>query len=340
MGTKGRRQVSEIIERLAEKSTSFSFVQAVRLLLQDLSMETSDESVPLSHKEILENYIRVRPELSLSFPGTDITRVETSPHNPSQFLITATFLGLYGASSPLPTFYTEDLIAELNEDKSIKRDFLDIINHVIYPLFFKIWSKHRLFYKICEENDDTIINMIYCLLGLENKAQQNKIHHIEKYFRYAGLTLQFPRSAEGLASIIEDCLNLKDQVKINQCVQRKVPIPKDQYAFLGKSSCTLGEDCVIGTKVLDISGKFQVVIESADQWVLHAFLPDQPLFMELKQMVDFYVNQPLEWELVMKTGDNEVETAQPGNNQWSRLGWNTWLVSENSRLNASTVCFH
>jgi len=33
-----------------------------------------------------------------------------------RFLITATFLGLYGVSSPLPTFYTEDLMDEASQD--------------------------------------------------------------------------------------------------------------------------------------------------------------------------------------------------------------------------------
>ncbi|MCK5099185.1 MAG: type VI secretion system baseplate subunit TssG, partial [Desulfobacteraceae bacterium] len=154
MVTENRKQTSEIIDRLIEKSSTFSFVQAVRLLLNDISSLRLNEDHEITQQEILAKFIRIRPELSLRFPGTDITCVERSEHNPAQFLITATFLGLYGSSTPLPTFYTEDLIEELNEGKSIKRDFLDIINYAIYPLFFKIWSKHRLFYKICEENDE------------------------------------------------------------------------------------------------------------------------------------------------------------------------------------------
>ncbi|MFA5906592.1 MAG: type VI secretion system baseplate subunit TssG, partial [Desulfobacula sp.] len=68
----------------------------------------------------------------------------------------------------------------------------------------------------------------------------------------------------------------------------------------------------------------------ADTDILHAFLPDQHLFLELKQMVDFYVNQPLEWELVIELEGSHIETTQPGNKNWSNLGWNTWLVSGNN----------
>jgi len=340
MGAENREHTSEIIDKLKDKSTVFSFSQAVRLLLKEIGARETSKGHEISQTEILEKYIRIRPELSLRFPGTDITKVEQSEYDKEKYLITATFLGLYGSSSPLPTFYTEDLIEENNDGKSIKRDFLDIINYAIYPLFFKLWSKHRLFYKICEENDKSIINLIYCFLGLENKNLRKQIYNIEKYFRYAGLTMQFPRSAEGLGSILEDCFELKDKIRVKQCVPRKVAIPCDQYAFLGISGCTLGSDSVIGKAINDISGKFQVHVSGADADTLHSLLPDQDQFLEFKQMVNFYVNQPLDWELVIELEENKIETAQVGNKKWGSLGWNTWLVPEKKRLGKVKTCFH
>ncbi|MBT7260904.1 MAG: type VI secretion system baseplate subunit TssG [Desulfobacula sp.] len=327
MAAEDREHKFEIIEKLIAKSSSFSFAQSVRLLLHHVSLNGKND---FSRNDFLENQIRIRPELSLRFPGTDITKIEKLKDEPLQYLITATFLGLYGTSSPLPTFYTEDLIEELNNEQSIKRDFIDIKNYSIYPLFFKIWGKYRLFYKICEENDEAVINMIYCLLGLENKQLRDQIYNTEKYFRYAGLTIQFPRSAEGLISIIEDCFNLKNQIRINQCILRKVSIPDDQHSLLGISSCALGQDSVIGVVINDIMGKFQIMITDANADILHMFLPDQKLFLELKQMVDFYVNQPLDWELAIELEGKNIETTQPGNKKWSNLGWNTWLASENN----------
>lgn len=325
-GKNGKHKIV-ITDKLVEQSSVFSFVQAVRLLIHHISQKQGDDDI--NDDELLEKYIRIRPELSLRFPGTDITEIEKIQEEPLKYLVTATFLGLYGTSSPLPTFYTEDLIDEFNEEKSIKRDFLDIINYRIYPLFFKIWSKYRLFYKICEENDQKTINMLYSLMGLEDSELRKKIFNIEKYFRYIGLTIQFPRSAEGLESMISDGFNLRDQISIVQCVSRKVLIPSDQLSLMGLSCCTLGTDAVIGKEIIDISGKFQIEILDANADNLHSFLPDQTLFLELKQMVEFYVDQPLKWELVIELSSKNVETAQPGNEKWSNLGWNTWLFSEN-----------
>ena len=336
MGAENGPQKTEIIDRLLTRGASFSFVQAVRLILHKIASEGGDENA--SHEEILEKAVRVRPELSLRFPGTDITDVARIRENPHSFRITATFLGLYGASSPLPSFYTEDLIDEYNEEKSIRRDFVDIINYRLYPAFFKIWSKYRLFYKICEEEDAKTIHILYSLLGLENDRLRNRIFNLEKYYRYTGLAIQFPRSAEGLETMVEDFFNLASKVKIRECVFRKVPIPADQYAKLGKSYCTIGEDTVIGTSVEDISGKFQILISRADADTLHFFLPNGSAFKELQQMVEFYVNQPLEWGLTVELDGGEIETAQPGGDRWSNLGWNTWLFSQTERPeNVSTV---
>ena len=292
----GGEHLSEIKTKLLEESAAFSFVQAVRLLLHELSAPGNVNAGTADMQQILEKQIRIRPELSLRFPGTDITDIEKTGIDLEKYLITATFLGLYGASSPLPTFYTEDLINEWNEEKSIKREFLDVINYTLYPIVFKIWSKYRLFYKICEEQDSRATNMLYCFLGLENDHLRQQIRHIKKFFRYTGLALQLPRSAEGLVAMIEDCFDLKDHV-------------------------------------------FRIVFFQADAGRLHRFLPDRTAFVELSQLVNFYVNQSLEIELVVVLKKDEVETARLGETAWSNLGWNTWLLSEKKPIGKARTAF-
>ncbi len=346
METKDRGKEAVIIDKLLSESSSFSFVQALRLFIHYISRQSEIDD--MDKNDILEKCLRMRPELTLRFPGTDITNIEKLDEQDLKYRLTVTFLGLYGASSPLPTFYTEDLLDELSDEKSIKRDFLDIINYRLYPLFFRIWSKYRLFYKVCEEHDSKSIDILYSMQGLEDPGLRKKIFNIEKYFRYTGLMLQFPRSAEGLESMIEDCFNLAGQVSIAQCVKRKVIIRDDQHSIVGSSCCTLGEDAVIGEEISDISGKFQIFIRDADAVTLHSFLPDRELFIELGQLVEFYVDQPLEWELVVElrneineiTGTANIETVQLGNRNrmWANLGWNTWVFSENASVNEVKSC--
>jgi hypothetical protein len=62
-----------------------------------------------SEKDFVDN-VRVRPRLGLGFPLRDIEGIEQDEDG--RYRIEANFFGLYGVTSPLPTFYTEDLIDE------------------------------------------------------------------------------------------------------------------------------------------------------------------------------------------------------------------------------------
>jgi len=126
--------VTGVLNELLKCGHEFSFVQVMRLARKHLDPK-GEEGLP----EIpWQDRVRVRPELSLAFPASDVAGVEKDGDN---LRVTTTFLALYGASSPLPTFYTEDLMDEASNDESVCRDFLDIIHQRLYHLWFQCWSK-------------------------------------------------------------------------------------------------------------------------------------------------------------------------------------------------------
>jgi len=312
---------------MLKEGSRFSFVQAYRLLHFILSSETGSKS---DDQEIHKN-ILVQPDLSLSFPESDITAIREISKEPVRYLITATFLGLYGTSSPLPTFYTEDLLYERLEDRTIARDFLDIINSPLYQIYFRSWSKYRLFYKICEQFDPQILQRLYCLLGLEEEEFQTQVEHSFSLLRYIGLATQSPRSAEGLRTLLSDSLN-EPTIRIIQCVSRIVIIPDEQRFILGKNGSILGVNGYLGMEIVDRTGKFRIRMGPLDSDRFHRFLPDRPAFKRITQMVRFYLDQPLIWDIELILKGDTIQTAQLGSECWSQLGWNSWIFSEN-------VCF-
>ena len=52
MVAEDRKQTFEIIDKLTEKSTPFSFVQAIRLLLNNITSQLQDADPELTRKEI------------------------------------------------------------------------------------------------------------------------------------------------------------------------------------------------------------------------------------------------------------------------------------------------
>jgi type VI secretion system protein ImpH len=50
-----------------------------------------------------------------------------------------TFMGLYGVSSPLPSYFTDPITLRKVEYFELKK-FLDIFTHRMYSLFFRAWT--------------------------------------------------------------------------------------------------------------------------------------------------------------------------------------------------------
>ena len=323
MAGKNREQAPSLKERLVESGELFSFVQSLRLL----RLLLKDDGKDGLHKGEIGKRIRVRPDLNLDFPKSDITAIEEMPGDPPYYRITATFLGLYGTSSPLPTFYTEDLLEEQSDGMSVTRDFIDILNHPLYSLFFNCWTKYRLFYTVVEEPNEEVIDRLFSLVGLEDETFRGKVEDPYTLIRYTGLLTQFPRSAEGLRSILVDSLN-EPSITVVQCVPRVTDIPADQRCIIGKSGNRLGNNSYLGFEIADMSGKFRIQAGPLDSVAFHRFLPDSQVYHKMKLMTRFYLDQPLEYDMELFIDSTHVQTARLGSDRWSQLGWNTWVFSE------------
>jgi len=334
MAPEDGKQNTYLREQLFQEGPRFSFVQAIRLLRHLIRKET--EAGIDDHN--LQNRIRVRPDLSLAFPNADIVAIEETSKHPSRFLITATFLGLYGTSSPLPTFYTEDLLREQAQDQSISRDFIDILNARLYALYFQSWVRHRLFFKIVEEPDISSLERLYCMLGIGGRRLREQVEDPYGMLRYLGLFMQFPRSAEGLRILLSDGLD-ETGIKINQCVERTVTIPEAQRFTLGVSGNSLGETACLGSEIDDRMGKFRICIGPLNREDFDRFQPDKPAFHKIKTLIRFYLDQPLDWDVETTIMLHETATAQLGEPKWARLGWNTWLFSAGRFPENNTVLF-
>lgn len=325
MAGENRRAVPPVVQGLLTQPTGYSFFQAVRLLR--LWACGPDGGFP-TPDEFYRARLRIRPYLSLSFPATDMTDIawQSAGEDDYRIHITATFLGIYGTGSPLPTFYTEELLEELGDDRTVSRDFLDIFNQDFYVHFFKAWTKYRLMFKVLEERDADYIERLYCLLGLGHRELRRAMPHHDRTLRYIGLFTQFPRSALGLKTMLADLL-AGPRVEVHQCVLRWVPIPEDQRMILGERSCTLGQDCWLGEQIQDRMGKVVIEVGDLDADKFHDLLPGRTLHDQVESLTAYYLVDPVEHDLRLKVRPGEVRPAQPGAGTWACLGYDTWLFS-------------
>ncbi len=325
---RGRRRTKpSVLEELYRTPGRFSFLQAVRLLSQAYGLGGMRKGA-----EFMREQLRMRPYLSLGFPPTDLVEIkditpESEKEPMRRFEITASFLGLYGPSSPLPTFYTEELLAEWNEDKSVSRDFLDILNHGFFVLFALADAHYNLSRQICEEENSEVLMRLYSLVGLGHREMMDSSFiKPGALLRAAGLLTQFPRSAAGLRGLLADRIGAP--VQVGQCEPRTASIPDDQRCSLGRQANTLGLDCRLGSEAGDAMGKISIIIGPVEAETFSRFLPGLAEHDELLMLVRFYCTQPLEFDLEFVLSPGEAGPGRLGESRWSTLGCDVWLSTE------------
>lgn len=298
---------------LRARASNYGYFQAIRLL-----------------RRAGVSNIRVRPHLSLGFPDNDIERIErmrgaAADGSEDAYRVTASFFGLYGVSSPLPTFYTEDLLDDEREGRHARRDFFDILHGSLYPQLFDAWRKYRLQMRVVEDQDPEALDTLYAFAGLGSPAQRESLApDAASLLRHLHLFAQHTRSALGLRTLLADAF-APATVEVESCVPQWVSIPGDQRLRLGLQAHALGETCPLGVQVEDCDNLLRLVIGELPEALFQQLLPGAPGHRRLQFLVRFYLTRPLQVAVELRLRKDEGRKARLGTPLWSRLGLDTWL---------------
>ncbi len=320
-GTDGK-QTSPLKEQLLSAGHRYSFVQAYRLLRLLVPEAPFTDALGKNER------ITTRPHLSPDSPDAEVISIaEDIASGQERYTITAPFPGLYGVSSPLPPFYTEDLPGEASAGGTVALDSLECVAEPLYRLFFESWAKHRLLYGIIEKGEDEGLDRLLSLIGVSRASLKGRLGNPLSLLACLGPATQMPRSAEGLRAFLAGIL-AEATVRIEECVPQMITIPEDQLFSLGVKNHCLGETAHCGSRMEDRVGQFGVGVGPVGDERFLAFLPDMALFKELQEGIRVYLDQPLDWYLQISVKPSEIRAACLGTAGASTLGWNTWLSSE------------
>jgi type VI secretion system protein ImpH len=300
---------------------AYTFFQAMRLLHQCMPVaggQTQNNNAP----------IRVRPALNLAFPASDIEKIDAAQDGEqTRYQVTTNFFGLYGTSSPLPTFYTEDLIAEAGRDESVSRDFIDILHQRLYDLLFQSWLKYRQFFQVAEKQSEPYVERLFCLLGLGDAELRRQIPEAGRLLRYIGLLTQFPRSAAGLETLLKDYVS-DVPIALVPCVSRMAAIADSQRMKIGMTGSALGENSYVGQEIEDRMGKFAIRIGPLTQADFLRFTPGKPDYERLTALTQLYLVEPLEYDIELVLAEHQARTMCLGDPDRAALGVTGWVFSE------------
>jgi len=330
LACKVRRSTINIIEDLEEFSDEYDYFQAVKLINRyqlEKKAEVKDTTTRRRRRvKPTETKVKIRPDLSLDYVDSDIKSVEVD--DDGNIELTTNFMGLYGISSPLPAYYTEELLDDQWDGDDAPRDFLDIIHQHLYPMLYSAWQKYRFAHQTVEQHQEKYWDILYSFIGLSDAEFRDCNKYSQRLLPYLGLISQRQKSMLGFTTILKDVLNT-DDVKVIPCVERTVNIPDSQYSQIGFGQNVLGVDCTIGTTIQDRMGKSTIEISSVTGEYLQKCLNDEEYIDFIRSLCKFYLSQPLDIEIVLVLDKNQVSGVTLGQTNWSGLGVDSWLQHPN-----------
>jgi type VI secretion system protein ImpH len=348
------------LDELFAAGFAFDFFQAVRLLERRAGVEPVGIDGPPA-----EEAVRFRAPLGHAFPASSVADLKAPTADRPVPQMTVPFLGLTGPSGVMPRHYTDMLMRlerdSRNPERHALRDWFDLFNHRLISLFYRSWSKYR-FYIAAERREferdepDAYTQTILSLIGigqrplrerlaLRTPADANSWDQRETtlanipdlaLFRYAGFLSHRPRNAMNLEAMLADYFQVP--VEVRQFHGAWLQLDALDRSQLGPElgNCGLGQSLVIGERVWDVEGRILLRVGPLNYEQFVELLPDESPIPERKgfflfvHLARFYLGPAIEFDIRLELLPGAAPESSLGGlgNPGSRLGWNTWLVSQ------------
>ena len=269
--------------------------------------------------------IRFKTNPSLAFPGSDIQDIKFYYYkNYLMAEMTLNMMGLYGSSSPLPSWYAEAALGDSTGATQL-RGFLDLFNHRIQRLIQGAWKKYRYPASFRAGATDIFSSRMFALVGLGHQPlRTNRRLNWNRLLPYIGLLNQRSHSASLITSVLRYYFQ-HSAITIKQCVVSYLKIPQPQQSRLGQTSHQVSSTAILGKRVRDRSASFRICITDLDWEPFHEFLPGSKNYNALNELVRFSLKDPLNYEIELTLKKDVVKPLKLENDTICQLGWTTWM---------------
>jgi len=261
--------------------------------------------------------IRFRANPTMGFPPGEIFSVVPTANGKLDVFVN--HLGLHGPSSPLPPWYTEQIV--FSDGPSAFADFLDFFNHRLVSLLVAIWKHYRHEVVYQRGARDPVSTAVGALFGLMPGHEDDRYDERRvRLLPYAGLFGLQSRSAHVVAGILSHYLGVR--CTIEEFISREIDIPVDAQWRLGGGVSSLGDGVVLGDTMPDVTGKFRVCLGPLTYEQFRSLLPDQEMHEVLRDLIGFAVRDPLAWDLSLQLEPGAAPQWTLGE---SEFGWTSML---------------
>ena len=319
MGTASGSPAPALI-RLQRDIQHYSLYQALLCLLDQLQQTYPGETTQAHYRRI-----RFCANPGLGFAARDIEQlqIEQDEHG-LHFVLQLNLIALSGASSPLPAHQVELALGD-DPGCSNVRALFDLCNNRLQRLLLPIWQKYRYYSRFRSGASDRLSSRLLALAGLQNANDEGPLQP-HRLLPCLGLINRRAQSADSIAAVLR-CYFRSPSIQLEQCLPRQVAIAPDQRSSLGHSNSTLGNELVLGSRIITIAGAFRVHLTQLDWNDFHRFLPPGQDHQALHSLLAFLLRTPLHYDVRLQLQASEVRDLRLGGRSSCLLGWTTWLGS-------------
>jgi type VI secretion system protein ImpH len=327
MASERGRTDSPLVSILFGEPYRFEFFQAVRLLER---INSDRRPVGLDVDPSAE-VARFRTRVSLGFPPSAIHRISRNGrgngnHPPE---VEVAFMGLTGPLGVLPHPYTELLIERTRSRDTTLWSFLDLFNHRLISLFYRVWEKYHFAIAYELGREDRFTEYLFDIVGIGTRGLRKRLAVSDQsVIFYGGLVAQRPHSSSGLEAMLSDYFDVR--ARVQQFAGQWLKLDDDSVTRLGSANSELGVSAVAGSRVWDNQSKFRVKFESLTFDRFRSLLPVGDAFAAACDITRLMAGMEFDFDIQLTLKAAEVPgciLSTRGKRKYL-LGWTTWLKTK------------
>ncbi|HCN46630.1 MAG TPA: type VI secretion system baseplate subunit TssG [Pseudomonas sp.] len=277
--------------------------------------------------------IRLGNFAGVGFPASDVSEARRlDGETPHQYMVQATFLGMHGPDSPLPSYYLERVAYEAGQGEGIRPAFFDFFNHRLLTLLHQAWRKYRHYIRFRPGASDPLSQRLFALVGLKDPAIRGATPIAwSRLLSFAGAVVHRSRSPGMVTGLIAHCFDLPD-VGIRDFELRYTDMEAGDLTRLGRLNGQLGQSFRVGGSVRTRHCKFTIVISNLSQTRFREFLPQGENFERLRMLVAYLLRDQTPCDLELRLCPSEVPAFSLGHATGCQLGWTSFLEQPQLRM--------
>jgi type VI secretion system protein ImpH len=323
MAGTNRGQGTGLGTRLTERGYEFEFFQALALL-EKFGLTRGRTPLGLGSDAEAEP-VRLSAPVSLKFPATDIALIEPGTDAAQRPIVHANVMTLAGHGGPLPDWVTEVLSLRLTRRDRAPRDFLDIFNHRLLSLLYRVRSRARVAFGFLRPDRSPSARYLYSLMGLGTPRLLSRMGISDRVLLYySGLMAGRARSSGALEQLLSRCLD--SAIKIEPLHGRWLDLHRDDWTTIGRRGRNnkLGI-AIVGRRVWDVESCFVLHVGPLSFRDHLTFLPGGSRHAPFVSLTRFFVGETLDFLIKLTIKRSEIPMLKLSAKNGARLGWTSFL---------------